>query len=164
VHRTGRSEDLLMRFSTSLSGTARPVRGLLFPPIREFRWSCIAAALLAMAALPAWGQSGQPPRFGNRNFFQALAARTPDPLDALQTEVESAPPGQPRNAEAINEARRQLLTAESARLLELAADLRLEIQKTDKDTLSVNAIRKAKEIEKLAKDVKEKMKLTVRGN
>jgi hypothetical protein len=34
------------------------------------------------------------------------------------------------------------------------------VDKTDKDTLSINVIRKAEMIEKLAKGVKEKMKLT----
>ncbi|MGB6689860.1 MAG: hypothetical protein WBE76_18645 [Terracidiphilus sp.] len=152
-----------MRFSTSPSPTARPARGLCFPLIRELRWSRLAAALLAGSALAAWGQNGQPPRFGNRNYLQAAAVRTPDPLDELETEMDSTPPGQQINMEAINEARRKLLAAESAKLLELAADLRLEIEKTDKDTLSVNAMRKANEIEKLAKDVKQKMKLTPGG-
>jgi hypothetical protein len=152
-----------MRFSTSLSRTPRTARGFVFPPIRELRSNCTVAALAVVAALAAWGQNGQPPRFANRNFFQALAAHTTDPLDAMEMQMGSTPPGQ-RNAEAINEARRKLLAAESTRLLELAADLRLEIQKTDKDTLSVNAIRKANEIVKLAKDVKEKMKLTAVGN
>ena len=153
-----------MPFSRSLSRAARPMRGLFFPPIRKLRWSRIGAALLTVATLAAWGQNSQHPRYGDRNFFQALSARTLNPLDALQSQLDSTPLSQQHNTEAINEARRKLLAAESARLLELATDLRLEIEKTDKDVLSVNAIRKANEIEKLAKDVKEKMKLTLGGN
>jgi hypothetical protein len=155
-----------MRLSTSPGRMAPLARGLSFLLIRKLHWNRIAAALLPVVALAASGQSSQSPRLGNRSFIQAVAARTPapDPLDALQTELEGTPPGQQRNTEAINEARRKLLTAESARLLELAADLRQEIEKTGKDMLSVNAIRKANEIEKLAKDVKEKMKLTPGGN
>jgi hypothetical protein len=162
-HRIGRTEDFPMRFSTSLSRTAQAVRGLIFPPIRELRSNCIAVVLTVFATVGAWGQNGQPQHFANRNFFEALAARTPDPLDAMELQIDSTAPGQQHKTEAINEARRELLAAESARLLELAADLKLEIQKTDKDTLSLNAIRKAKEIEKLAKDVRDKMKLTTGG-
>jgi hypothetical protein len=42
--------------------------------------------------------------------------------------------------------------------------LKAEVEKTDKDTLSLNVIRKADEIERLARSVKEKMKLTVGGS
>ena len=39
-----------------------------------------------------------------------------------------------------------------------------EVDKTTKDTLSISVIRKADAIEKLAHEVKEKMKLTVGAN
>jgi len=40
----------------------------------------------------------------------------------------------------------------------MAVDLKAEVDKTSKDTLSLNVIRKADAIERLAKTVKEKMK------
>jgi hypothetical protein len=46
----------------------------------------------------------------------------------------------------------------------MAAELKAEVDKTTKDTLSLNVIRKADEIERLAHNVKEKMKLTVGGS
>jgi hypothetical protein len=49
-------------------------------------------------------------------------------------------------------------------LLKLATDLKTEVDKTTKDTLSLGVIRKADEIERLAHDVKEKMKLTQKTN
>ena len=45
--------------------------------------------------------------------------------------------------------------------LELIKNLKAEVDNTSKDTLSLNVIRKADQIEKLAHSVKEKMKLTV---
>ena len=60
-----------------------------------------------------------------------------------------------------NAERRKQITEDSAKLLKLANDLKAEVDKTTKDTLSLNVIRKADEIERLAHDVKEKMKLTV---
>jgi hypothetical protein len=68
---------------------------------------------------------------------------------------------QTKNMEAVNAERKRQLADESAKLLKLATDLKVEVDKTSKDTLSINVIRKADEIEKLAHDVKEKMKLTI---
>ena len=63
--------------------------------------------------------------------------------------------------EAANSERKRQIADESAKLLKLAEDLKSEVDKTGNDTLSLGVIRKANEIEKLARDVKEKMKLTV---
>ena len=60
--------------------------------------------------------------------------------------------------------RKRQIADDSARLLKLASDLKAEVDKTSKDTLSLGVIRKAEEIEKLAHSVKEKMKLAMNGN
>jgi hypothetical protein len=62
----------------------------------------------------------------------------------------------PANAE-----RKKLIAEDSAKLLKLATDLKAEVDKTDKDVLSLGVIRKAGEVEKLAHDVKEKIRLAV---
>lgn len=46
-------------------------------------------------------------------------------------------------------------------LLKLASELKAEIDKTPRDTLSLSVVRKAEEIEHLAHNVQVKMKLTV---
>jgi hypothetical protein len=69
-----------------------------------------------------------------------------------------------RNFDAANAERTKQIAEDSAKLLQLATDLKAEVDKTDKDTLSVTVIRKADEIEKLARAVKEKMKLTMGAN
>jgi hypothetical protein len=61
--------------------------------------------------------------------------------------------------DAANEERKRQIDSDSAKLLKLATDLKADVDKTDKDTLPVSATRKAEEIERLAHDVKEKMKL-----
>ena len=68
------------------------------------------------------------------------------------------------NAEATNAERKKQIADDSARLLKLATDLKAEVDKTSKDTLSLNVIRKAGAIERLAHDVKEKMKLSAGAN
>jgi hypothetical protein len=63
-----------------------------------------------------------------------------------------------KDPEAASAERKRLIADDSEQLLKLATDLKSEVDKTDKDTLSISVIRKAGAIEKLAHDVKEKMK------
>ena len=57
-----------------------------------------------------------------------------------------------------NNDRQKRLVADTDKLLELATDLKQQVDKTDKGILSVDVIKKAEEIEKLAHSVKERMK------
>jgi len=57
-----------------------------------------------------------------------------------------------------NEERQAQLRRDTDRLLRLATELKTYVDKTDEGTLSINVIKKAEEIEKLAHSVKEKMK------
>ena len=61
-----------------------------------------------------------------------------------------------QDPEAANAERKKQINADSAKLLKLATELKAEVDKTNKDTLSLGVIRKADEIEKLAHSVKEK--------
>ncbi len=55
------------------------------------------------------------------------------------------------------------LTQDTARLYQLANELKTEMNKSTKDTLSLNVIKKADEVEKLAKKVRAEMKASI-GN
>lgn len=44
------------------------------------------------------------------------------------------------------------------KLLQLATELKAQVDQTNKDVLSVDVVKKAEQIEKLAKSVKEKMR------
>ena len=57
-----------------------------------------------------------------------------------------------------NSERQKRLVADTDKLLTLATELKQDVDKTDKNTLSVDVIKKAEEIEKLAHSVKERMK------
>jgi nitric oxide reductase activation protein len=57
-----------------------------------------------------------------------------------------------------NNDRQKRLVADTDKLLALATDLKAQVDKSNKDTLSVDVIKKAEEIEKLAHSVKERMK------
>lgn len=67
---------------------------------------------------------------------------------------------QPNIPETAEMQRKKQLATESEQLLALATALKAEVDKTNKDMLSLRVIRKADEIEKLAHTVKEKMKVT----
>lgn len=54
--------------------------------------------------------------------------------------------------------RQQQLKKDTEKLLELATELKQYVDKSNENTLSLDVIRKADQIEKLAKSVKDKMK------
>jgi hypothetical protein len=92
------------------------------------------------------------------------APKNNEPPDANARMVMNQKEAQQKNFEAVNAERKKQIGDDSAHLLKLANELKAEVDKTDKDTLSIAVIRKADEIEKLAHIVKEKMKLTVGSN
>ena len=128
------------------------------PPVQHggklFRWGA-AAGIVMFATLAATYQ---------------LSSQTPkqnQSLPPLEGNAQMAMPEQnskKANFDAANLERKRQIADDSAKLLKLAGDLKSEVDKTSKDTLSVGVIRKAEEIEKLAHNVKEKMKLTMGGN
>jgi hypothetical protein len=73
----------------------------------------------------------------------------PDPM---------APHREQQQAQLRNADRQKRLVADTDKLLALATDLKQQVDKSTKDTLSVDVIKKADEIEKLAHSVKERMK------
>jgi hypothetical protein len=72
------------------------------------------------------------------------------PMDRGKMEQEQA---KSRNID-----RQKRIVDDTAKLLTLANELKLDVDKTDKNTLSLDVIKKADEIEKLAHNVKERMK------
>jgi hypothetical protein len=73
----------------------------------------------------------------------------PDPINPHREE---------QQAKLRNDDRQKRLVADTDKLLALATDLKQQVDKSTKDTLSVDVIKKADEIEKLAHSVKERMK------
>jgi hypothetical protein len=130
---------------------------------RKRVWIGAAACLFAGAFLiTAVGRGQQaPPGSPDRPY---LAPEANHPLDANQKMQMQEQQQKKANFEAANAERKKQLADDSAHLLKLANELKTEVDKTDKDTLSISVIRKADEIERLAHIVKEKMKLTVGAN
>ncbi len=96
------------------------------------------------------------------------------PMDPLQQQPRPGLPGSGRNTteppspldgpraeqqeKARSTDRQKRLVADTDKLLALATDLKQQVDKTNPNILSVDVIKKAEEIEKLAHSVKERMK------
>jgi len=119
-------------------------------------WIGVLAGLAAIVLVPLVGEGLQVRDPGFR--YPPSVTRIPDANAQNQINGQDA---KDKDFEAANAERKKQIANDSAKLLKLATDLKSEVDKTSKDTLSLNVIRKADEIEKLAHDVKEKMKLTV---
>ena len=109
-----------------------------------------------------------------RNAGVAQTQRAPDPImppSAQSGVLPSEDPGMPilldgpirarineDRINALNEARHKRLEDDAEKLMELSSALKSDVDKTNKDELSVEVMRKAAEIEKLAHDVQNRMK------
>ena len=109
------------------------------------RWA-LPGLILAVAIAGLAQEGGKPPQ----------AVKPNAPLAVAEAQMANGDV-QPK-ASAPENPRQKQIADESAQLLAMALALKAEVDKTTKDTLSLNVIKKADEIEKLAKAVKEKMK------
>src|SRR3974390_492403 len=76
-----------------------------------------------------------------------------------RTAEDALSPEQKRElAKKQNEMRQQEIRKDTDKLFELATELKQYVDKTNENVLSMDVIKKAEQIEKLAKSVKEKMK------
>lgn len=108
--------------------------------LRRFLWSTIVLSLLCWVQ-PAVHAQGLTPQQGNTANEAAWEAKQ-------QREM----------AKQQNLKRETDLRKDTEKLLQLATELKQYVDKTNEHTLSVEVIKKAEEIEKLAHSVKEKMK------
>lgn len=120
------------------------------------------AALLLLAVGLASGQQSAPP--GQPQPAVGQQAPDPGPSRPGAGATPLAIPAAVRTPEAANAERHREIAQDATQLLQLATGLKAEVDKTDKDTLSLAVIRKADEIEKLARAVKDKMKLSLGTN
>ena len=121
------------RFLCGLEGRMRSVRNLACLAVFSFGSSSLGAA-----QQPAQGSAAQPP-----------VAQAPATAEATADTSKPATPQTPQQKQ---------LTDDTAKLLTLANELKAELDKSNKNTLSLSVIRKAQEVEKLAHKVRDEMK------
>lgn len=81
--------------------------------------------------------------------------------DGIEAQVLSSTPALSLNPEAFNKVREKAITNDSQELLRLAIALKAEIDQSPGAQPSADAIEKVREIEKLAKDVKKRMAVSL---
>jgi hypothetical protein len=119
------------------------------------------AGLTALSSAPHQPAANQPPQYIEKSYPVPAGNEWPDKNSQMQMRDKLATS---KNLEAANLERKRQIDNDCAELLKLATEVKAAIDKSDKDTLSADVIRKAELIEKLAHAVKQKMKLTVSGS
>jgi hypothetical protein len=94
---------------------------------------------------------------------QGVSPQTPDASESgnqRQRDTESPWAAQQKRdiVKKQNELRQQEIKKDTDQLLELATELKQYVDKTNENIISLDVIKKAEQIEKLAKSVKDKMK------
>ena len=125
-----------------------------FNACRGIRRLCMGACLLVSIAggsVPAQQNSdgqttAKPPGAA------APVAQT-DTKKAADTAASPAPP-------AVTDPHQAQIIADSQKLVKLSEELKVEVAKSNKDTLSLTVIKKAEEVEKLAKTLKDELNKT----
>jgi len=115
-------------------------------------WGGIVAVLAALVLLPAIGAGLLP---GQSQASPQPAPASPVPEAKNQASALTPPASQPGADQAAADPGQQI-AQDAANLLKMANDLKTEVYKTRKDTLSVAVIRKAGQIEQLAHTLRTK--------
>jgi uncharacterized Zn finger protein (UPF0148 family) len=87
-----------------------------------------------------------------------LGAQPGSPLCPTAAQDPAVREAERKQREQANTERQKSLQNDTDKLLKLATELKQYVDKTDKNTLSLDVLRKAEEIEKLAKNVEKKMR------
>jgi predicted ATP-dependent endonuclease of OLD family len=112
------------------------------------------ASAAPVAVEPAAMKAPQPQYAQNRRALGALL-QGQSPQDAFQKEM------QDRMFKEANKKRQQDIKNDTDKLFALATELKAAVDKTNENMLSLDVIKKAEQVEKLAKKVKENMKEVV---
>jgi len=128
--------------------------------MRILRGVAIGMAGIALCGLMcagvARGQQGGAAAAGQGSIQTPQAPSLPSLTD--DTNSDGMGSIEEQQARLRNNERQKQLVDDTAKLLSLANELKADVDKSSKDTLSLDVVRKADEIEKLAHSVKEKMK------
>lgn len=106
---------------------------------------CLSLLLLVLGSAPCMAQN---PRIVNPSDMNPAPTDPDDPRVRMAHEMEKKAAKQ----------RVAALKSDTDKLLKLSTELKSYVDKSDENILSVDVIKKAEEIEKLAKSVKDKMK------
>jgi hypothetical protein len=116
-----------------------------FTDRKELGQRLAGMALLIFVLAPVIGGAQQP---APQTAAQPPAAQT---APNVEVAANNQPPAAPQTA------KQKQLADDTAKLLQLANELKVELDKSSKDTLSLNVMKKAEQVEKLAHKVRDEM-------
>ena len=123
--------------------------------VRQLSLGCVvlafivsASSVLAQTASPPSQTSSAPPH-NNASTSPPQKVETPSAGPGGSVAQKTTIPAEERQAQ---------LVADTNKLYQLAQELQAEVAKSTKNTLSLAVVRKAAEVEKLAKSLKERLK------
>ncbi len=120
-------------------------------------WWRFRAGYVVVAVALVWGAAAEAQSPGQPYPYPGAPPPRPGQVGPLDLPRASGPILESQAA-ARNLERQRRLVADTQRLLQLAIELKSEVDKTNQNILSVDVVKKAEEIERLAKSVKERMK------
>jgi|SRR5579871_718648 len=120
---------------------------------RSYRLQALLLAAVLLAVTYPGNAAQQKGHISAPNPEQHNGVATPEDDVWLQQQQKAM-------AKKANLQREQDIKKDAEKLLELATELKQSVDKSNENTLSLDVIKKAEQIEKLAKSVKEKMKGT----
>lgn len=119
-------------------------------------WRQVCTGVLFVVAATCIAQDGRPA--ATEAAGAGVTARDSSTNTAAPQADNTANQTKQQNALPADMERKKQISDESTQLLAMAVALKAEVDKTNKDVLSINVIRKADQIEKLARTVKERIK------
>lgn len=120
----------------------------------KFSWWILSILLFSVCGLPAIAQSR-----GQSLPSETVVQRTHHGLQRQgQDQPDVFAEAQKENARRANAERQLAIKNDTAKLLQMANELQEYVDKTNENILSLEVVKKAEQIEKLARSVREKMK------
>src|SRR3954470_592547 len=119
----------------------------------HFSRNVVAVLLLLLVII-----SGAPAGLSGSHAALAFAQGRRDPFGDRRQPTQEEIKLQKAQAKAQKKERYDSLKKDTDQLLALATELKVDVDKTTEDTLSLDVIKKTEQVEKLAKQVREKMR------
>ena len=115
--------------------------------------------LLSSSLLLSWPALAQNTPCDDQQQRQQRSIYDSRPQNSEQSQFPDIPADmQHKQAKEMNQARQATLKKDTDKLLQIATELKRQVDKTNENQLSLEVIRKTEEVEKLAKSIRDKMK------
>jgi len=115
--------------------------------------------VLWLSLLLSWPALAQNTLCDDQQQRQQRSIYDSRPHDPEQSRFPDVPADmQRKQAKEMNQERQATLKKDTEKLLQIATELKQQVDKTNENQLSLEVIRKTEEVEKLAKSIRDKMK------